>query len=39
VLIELGLSDPDGLVEIIIGQRPVKDGVAVLFEVRRLQAA
>ena len=38
VLVELGLGDPDGLVEVVVGQLRVDDLVAVLQE-GRLDAA
>src|SRR6516165_8870506 len=39
VLIELGLGDPDRLVEVLIGQLRVDDLVAVLHQVGRFDAA
>ena len=39
MVIELGLGDPHGLIEILIWQLRVDDFVAVGFEVCRLDAA
>jgi hypothetical protein len=38
VPVELGLGDPNGLVEILIGQSRVPDGVTVMGEESRLHA-
>ena len=37
--VELGLGDPDGFVEIIVGQGRIQDLVAVVLEIGRLDAA
>jgi hypothetical protein len=39
MLVELGLSDGESGVEVVIGQGGVDDGVAVIFQERRLDAA
>ncbi len=39
VLIEFGLADANGYVEVVIWERRVNDGVAVVFEVGRFCAA
>lgn len=39
MLVELGLGDADGLFHVVVGQRRIDDGVAVIFEVGRFDAA
>jgi hypothetical protein len=39
VLIELGLGDPDRLIEVIVGQGRVQNVVTVVLEAGRLDAA
>ena len=39
MLVELGLGDADGGIEIVVGQGRVQDFVAVVLEVGRLDAA
>ena len=38
-LIQLGLRDADGGVEVVVGEMGIEDGVAVVPEIGRLQAA
>jgi hypothetical protein len=39
VPVELGLGDPDGFLEIVVGQGRVQDRVAVVLEIGRLDSA